>query len=55
VTGSNSVAQFDDQFNFKFRASGSRNWLAPADQQQVLTGGHFRGTKKFTAATLQRC
>jgi hypothetical protein len=55
VTGSNAVAQFDDQFNVKFWASGSGSWLAPADQQQVLTGGHFRGTKKFTAATLQSC
>jgi hypothetical protein len=48
VTGSNSVAQFDDEFNVKFRANRWRNWLAIADQQRVPTGGSFQASENFS-------
>lgn len=36
VTGSNAVAQFDDEFNFKFRANRLMNWLTRPDQIQPV-------------------
>ena len=48
MTGSNAVAQCDDEFNVKFRAHRLKNWLALADHQRVPTGGSFRATEKFS-------
>jgi hypothetical protein len=41
VTGGNAVAQFDDEFNVKFRVNRLRNWLALADHERVLPSGSF--------------
>ena len=48
VTDSNGVAQFDDEFNVKFRANRLRNWLALAEQLRVPTSGSFWATEKFS-------
>ena len=51
VTGSNAVAQFDDEFNVKSRANRLMNWLARPDQQRVLRGVSFRAAENSLEQT----
>jgi hypothetical protein len=45
VIGRSAVAQFNDEFNVKFRANRLRSWLALADHIQPLVNGSFVGVQ----------
>lgn len=46
VTGNIGVTQFNE-FNVKFRANRSRNWLALADHKRVLADVSFKDAQFF--------